>query len=335
MEFPKRYVALDKDLVSLGAFSLVPIRFEDKTKIMQWRNEQIYHLRQTNRLTEQDQDSYFENVLSKMFEQQQPNQILFSFLENGECIGYGGLVHINWTDKNAEISFIMQTTLETKRFSEIWTGYLFLLEKVAFNDLKLHKVFTYAFDVREYLYAPLLKSGFSEEARLKEHCFFDNKFKDVLIHSKINQTLKLRLASIEDLDVTFKWASDSKVRRYSIQKEEITFENHRNWFSKKSSTDDCVYFIAEIDQKPVGSIRFDINYKCEALLSFLLDPEFHGKGFGKKILEIGCKELLCTKEISKIIGVVHIDNIPSLRTFKSLGFTNVGELNSFISFEKK
>lgn len=331
----KKYTVLNQQVFSQGAFSLVPIRFEDKTKIMQWRNEQIYHLRQSKPLTAQDQDSYFENVVAKLFEQEQPNQILFSFLENGKCIGYGGLVHINWTDKNAEISFIMQTSLERDRFSEIWTDYLSLLEKVAFNDLKLHKIFTYAFDVREHLYAPLLKSGFSEEARLKEHCFFDNKFKDVLIHSKINQTLKLRLASIEDLDVTFKWASDSKVRQYSIQKEEITFENHRNWFSKKNSTDDCVYFIAEVDQKPVGSIRFDINDKREALLSFLLDPKFHGKGFGKKILEIGCNELLCTNEISKITGVVHIDNIPSLRTFNSLGFTNVGEVNSFISFEKK
>jgi hypothetical protein len=33
--------------------------------------------------------------------------LLFSFLKNGECIGYGGLVHINWIDQNAEISFMI------------------------------------------------------------------------------------------------------------------------------------------------------------------------------------------------------------------------------------
>jgi hypothetical protein len=55
----------------------------------------------------------------KLFEQQQPSQLLFSFLENDKCIGYGGLVHINWIDSNAEISFIMNTQLEKDRFQEI------------------------------------------------------------------------------------------------------------------------------------------------------------------------------------------------------------------------
>ncbi|GAK91039.1 putative ribosomal-protein-serine acetyltransferase [Nonlabens ulvanivorans] len=49
--------------------------------IMKWRNEQMYHLRQAEKLTEQSQDSYFKNVVSKLFEQEKPNQLLFSFLK--------------------------------------------------------------------------------------------------------------------------------------------------------------------------------------------------------------------------------------------------------------
>ena len=186
MEFPKKYKVLENNSFSNGSFSLVPIRFEDKLKIMQWRNEQIYHLRQAKSLTEEDQNHYFENVVAKLFEQEQPNQILFSFLENGECIGYGGLVHINWIDRNAEMSFIMQTSLEKERFGELWKAYLVLLEQVAFKELKLHKIFTYAFDIRPHLYDVFLLSGFTQEARLKEHCLFENTFKDVIIHTKIN-----------------------------------------------------------------------------------------------------------------------------------------------------
>jgi hypothetical protein len=48
----------------------------------------------------------------KLFQLQKPNQILFSFLEENKCIGYGGLVHINWNDINGEISFIIDTKLE-------------------------------------------------------------------------------------------------------------------------------------------------------------------------------------------------------------------------------
>lgn len=179
------YYCLNKQIFTSAKYSLVAIRHEDRYDIMQWRNEQIYHLRQTKPLTKEDQEAYFENVVAKLFDQEQPNQILFSFLEDGVCIGYGGLVHINWIDKNAEISFIMNTELEKERFDEIWTAYLNLIEKVAFEDLNLHKIFVYAFDLRSHLYITLEYSNYFKDAILKEHCLFNNKYIDVIIHSKI------------------------------------------------------------------------------------------------------------------------------------------------------
>lgn len=179
-----QYKCLEKQRFDLNEFSLVPIRSEDQLLIMKWRNEQIYHLRQAKPLTESDQKNYFDNIISKLFEQEKPNQILFSFLKNDVCIGYGGLVHIDWLDKNAEISFIMDTALEKDFFEYHWSNYLSLIEQVAFEALKLYKIFTYAFDLRPHLYPMLIKNGFREEARLKEHCYFEGKFIDVLIHSK-------------------------------------------------------------------------------------------------------------------------------------------------------
>lgn len=179
-----QYKCLSTQRFDWNEFSLVPIRSEDQLLIMKWRNEQIYHLRQAKPLTETDQKNYFDNVVAKLFEQEKPNQILFSFLKNGECIGYGGLVHINWVDRNAEISFIMDTALEEDFFDFHWSSYLSLIEKVAFEQLKFHKIFTYAFDLRPHLYPMLIKNGFAEDACLKEHCYFEGKFIDVLIHAK-------------------------------------------------------------------------------------------------------------------------------------------------------
>ncbi|MFD3293594.1 GNAT family N-acetyltransferase [Aquirufa sp. KTFRIE-69F] len=181
------YKVLNNQVFNYEIFSLVPIRFEDRFEIMKWRNEQLYHLRQNELLTKEAQDNYFGNVLAKTFQQDQPNQILFSFLEGNKCIGYGGLVHINWVDKNAEISFIMRTELEKDSFEFNWKKYLTLLEMVAFKDLKFHKIFTYAFDLRPHLYPVLEAMGFHEEARLKEHCYFDGSYLDVVINSKINE----------------------------------------------------------------------------------------------------------------------------------------------------
>ena len=119
----REYTVLHKQTFAKGAFRLVPLRAEDRFAIMKWRNEQLYHLRQAKPLTIADQDNYFENVVAKLFDQQKPTQILFSFLENGVCIGYGGLVHINWLDKNAEVSFIMNTELEAENFAKNWSAY--------------------------------------------------------------------------------------------------------------------------------------------------------------------------------------------------------------------
>ncbi|MBX3164998.1 MAG: GNAT family N-acetyltransferase [Bacteroidetes bacterium] len=187
--FPKTYRVLTKNEFVMSNYKLIPIRYEDRMLIMKWRNEQIYHLRQAKLLTEPDQENYFNNVVSKLFEQEKPGQILFSYLENDVCIGYGGLVHINWIDKHAELSFIINTELDKKEFHKHWGIYLDLIEQVAFGELKLHKLFTYAFDLRPHLYEAIEAKGYEKEAVLKEHCFFNGEFKDVIIHSKIDRKL--------------------------------------------------------------------------------------------------------------------------------------------------
>ncbi len=181
------YKILNSNHFQHNEYELIPIRYEDRFAIMNWRNEQIYHLRQEKPLTIDDQNNYFNNVVNQLFDLKQPNQILFSLLKNGTFIGYGGAVHINWSDKNTELSFIMDTKLEVEFFEEIWTNYLHLIEQVIFHDLKFHKFYTFAYDLRPNLYPILEKNGFLLEARLKEHKIFNDEYVDVIIHSKINK----------------------------------------------------------------------------------------------------------------------------------------------------
>lgn len=180
----KSYCILNKQIFKDGDFSIVPIRSKDRFDIMKWRNQQIYHLRQERPLEIEDQNNYFTNVVENLYDNIKPNQILFSYLEKDLCIGYGGLVHINWSDKNAEISFIMKTEIEKDNFQKHWKIYLNLIEKVAFNELKFHKIFIYAFDLRPHLYTAVQNSGYSKEATLKEHILYEDRFIDVVIYSK-------------------------------------------------------------------------------------------------------------------------------------------------------
>lgn len=181
------YICLKQQEFSLGDYKLVPLRYEDRFLIMKWRNEQIYHLRQASPLTEEDQQRYFDNVVAKLYDNPKPDQILFSYLENDTCIGYGGLVHINWVDRNAEISFIMDTRLEKEHFAKHWSNYLTMLKVVAFKDIGLHKIYTYAFDLRPHLYPIFEIAGFVREATLKDHCCYNGEYKDVIIHSICNK----------------------------------------------------------------------------------------------------------------------------------------------------
>lgn len=302
-------------------FSIVPIRRKDRYTIMRWRNEQIYHLRQNKPLTKEEQDRYFENVVSKLFDQDEPDQILFSYLQGEKCIGYGGLVHINWTDKNAEISFLMNTSLEKKLFDYYWTVFLELIEKAAKEELGLHKIYTYAYDLRPFLYNVLEKNGFYHEATLKDHCLIQEKLKDVVIHSKRFTDLYLRRTMTSDIDTTYKWASDKSIRLFAFNKSKITKTEHQKWFEEKTKDNNCEFFILMDNGNCIGSIRFDITIENSAIISYLIDPAKHGKGYGKLILKMGLNHLIQKrKDVKTLLGFVHKHNLASIKIFNSLRF---------------
>lgn len=189
MQFPTKYSCLNQNEFKALDHKIVPIRYEDRLTIMKWRNEQMYHLRQDKSLTEKSQDDYFNRTVARLFDQEKPNQILFSYLKNDKCIGYGGLVHINWIDKNAEISFVMDTELEGDFFQLHWVNFLNMIETLAFGELDFHKLYVYAFDLRPHLYEVLLASKYFCDAILKEHCYFNERYLDVVIHSKLKQII--------------------------------------------------------------------------------------------------------------------------------------------------
>lgn len=318
------YKILNKQVYTSGEYSIVPIRMKDRYDIMEWRNEQMYHLRQNRSLTKKDQDYYFHTVISELFEKEEPGQILFSYLKNDECIGYGGLVHINWPDKNAEISFLTDTKIGDDFLELHWIKFLGLLENIAWKELNLHKIYTYAFDLRPKLYQALEKAGFCLEAFLKEHSYFEDRFIDVKIHSKFNKNHELRRAQFSDFDLTFKWANNPSVRAFSFNKDNILLIEHINWYYNKLQNSKCEYYILEVNGNPAGSIRFDLEDNQSAKINYLLDPKFTGKGLGTYLLDNGLKLLKKNKpSIQKVYGFVLKDNSASIRIFEKLSFEKI------------
>ena len=323
-----RYRALTKQEYKNINYSIVPIRDEDKYAIMQWRNEQIYHLRQDKPLTIERQEKYFAGVITQLFGQVEPNQILFSYLENNICIGYGGLVHINWIDKNAEISFIISTELEKDYFEFHWVNYLALIEKVAFEELKFHKLFTYAFDLRPRLYTALEKTGFRQEAILKEHILFDKKYIDVVIHAKFNPIINLRKATENDLLLYFNWANDEDVRIQSFSSNTIDLVTHTKWYEDKIQDERNHFYLFEnSSNEAVGQVRIERQSNNKAVIGISIDKKFRGKGFAPKILRESLSEFTRICEDYTIEAYIKITNKGSINSFKKAGFNQVKELS--------
>ena len=326
MKFPQKYKVLDRNSFSKNEFSIVPIRYKDRFDIMQWRNEQMYHLRQASLLTKEDQKNYFKNVVANLFDKEKPDQILFSYLKDGDIIGYGGLVHINWTDGNSEISFLIKTELEKNDFKMHWGIYLELLEHVAIKELNLHKIYTYAFDLRPHLYEVLEQSGYTKEAVLKEHCMFDGDYIDVVIHSKIFRGTKLRNATKEDLEIIFEWANDIDVRQNAFNTGSIPWEDHVNWFNKRLNNPDFFIFILEHNDIPIGQIRFekeDVFWKID----YSIRSESRGLGMGKKIVKMGIEKIE-----GEVKAWVKKENIASCKVFEKLGFEKISIAKNVILY---
>lgn len=308
------YQCLKNQEYTIENFSLVPIRWEDRYKIMQWRNEQMFHLRQDKALTTLDQDAYFENTISKLFGQKQPKQILFTLLKEEKCIGYGGLVHIDWKQRTAEISFLMDTELEKVQFNNLWSLYLSMIEKIAFQHLNLNEIYTYSYEVRPQLYTVLDKAGYTEKERISDVIQIQNTSVDALIHVKKNENTSYRLVESSDSRFLFDLANDPSTRRNSLNPKKIIWEEHVKWFNQKINDSKTTMFLF-LKKKPVGVLRLEeINNQLQ--VSFSVDIDQRGKGIGNQMIVFALSEFPKSEFVAKVIE----SNIGSHKIFLKNNF---------------
>jgi RimJ/RimL family protein N-acetyltransferase len=164
-------------------YQLRPIHWDDRDAIRQWRNAQIDVLRQVNPLSASEQDTYFSKIVLPQLTQEQPEQILFAFLEDSQLVGYGGFVHIVWSDRCAEVSFLTDLKRSKQHvFSEEWSEYLQLLvllaQKIGFNKLT-----TETYSIRPELIKILENFGFTQEGLLRDHHLINGSPVDSFFHA--------------------------------------------------------------------------------------------------------------------------------------------------------
>lgn len=167
------YKCLKNNFFKSGKFALAPIAQEEMESIRLWRNSQMELLRQNKEISSEEQMDYYRDKVEPLFHQETPVQLFFAFYSSELLIGYGALVNISWHDKRAEVSFLLnpQFTEDKEGYREKFIAYLSLLHRIAFEELKLHRLYTETYHFRLGHIAILEEFGFILEGVLRDHIY--------------------------------------------------------------------------------------------------------------------------------------------------------------------
>lgn len=178
------YNCLRDQRISSGEYCLMPVQEEHIDLIRRWRNEQIKVLRQTSIITKTQQKLYFSEKIWSELNKPYPSNILMALIYEDSLIGYGGLVHIAWEHRRAEVSFLLATerACDQKTYANDFSAYLGLIKFLALEQLGLNRIFTETYNFRENHICILENTGFVREGILRQHTFVDGMPIDSLIH---------------------------------------------------------------------------------------------------------------------------------------------------------
>ena len=139
-------------------------------------------------LSNSQQKEYYHSLIENSFYIIKPSEILFSFLLNDECIGYGGLVHIDWVKKIGEISFINDTTRASndELYRSDFKNFISLLFGITFSELKFSKVTTETYGIRTNTLRLLDELGFKLNHVIENNIQINNKKYNSFFHEYSN-----------------------------------------------------------------------------------------------------------------------------------------------------
>ncbi|MBM7606296.1 UDP-2,4-diacetamido-2,4,6-trideoxy-beta-L-altropyranose hydrolase [Metabacillus crassostreae] len=147
----------------------------------------------------------------------------------------------------------------------------------------------------------------------------------------------LRKAKDEDVYAVFQLSNEDYVRKYSINKSKINWEDHKNWFQSIINSDENVFYVVtDYTEEFLGQLRYKIEDES-GIVSISLGRTIAGKGLSKELLKKSLELLHVERnDLKNIIAYVSNDNIASKKLFEKVGFilheNNNGLLKYIYSF---
>ena len=162
----------------------------DLAQIKKWRNEQQSICRYWKQLTDDNQEDWYFTYSDK-----DAKEVIFAIREGitsdivpkwgvleYQLIGYCGLVYIDWLNRRAEYSILVDKARHDD-YDEIFNKTTDFITEYGFNSLNLNKITTETFSHRTHQIELLEKYGFAWQGKLYEHQYKDGKYWDSHLHA--------------------------------------------------------------------------------------------------------------------------------------------------------
>ena len=142
----------------------------------------------------------------------------------------------------------------------------------------------------------------------------------------------VRRARDDDRDLLFAWRNDPVSVATSGSRTPVDAGTHATWFAAMLADPDVMLLIGEVDGRPIGMVRFDIDRRSShAVVSINLDPHARGRGLAQPFL-LTAVDAARADRPGPIDAVVRRDNTASLRLFAGAGFRRSGTDDEFVNF---
>lgn len=124
----------------------------------------------------------------------------------------------------------------------------------------------------------------------------------------------------EDIYDLYHWRNHPKISHSSFNTKPIPWKKHEKWFKEKSKDSNVAIYIAYYGTIKIGTIRFEAE-RDFIRTNVMLSPEWQGKGFGTRVIQLGVKKFIRQKRTTKpLIAQIKIDNLASKKAFQKAGF---------------
>lgn len=126
----------------------------------------------------------------------------------------------------------------------------------------------------------------------------------------------LRPVTFEDWRLLLEWRNDPTTRENSITSYPVEEKTHIVWLLNSLKNPNRELCILVDNDNSVGTIRCDKQEDGKYILSWIIAPEYRGKGYGTKMLEVFLRD-----RSGEYLAEIYEHNTSSIRVVEKNGFT--------------